>query len=238
MTSKSLKVAIAKETRTAYMKASSQKMPDVLTRKDREKISRHQEILQAARELFSRKGFHETTLEQVAHYAEFGKGTIYNYFRSKEELLYAIIEQLIDEMKALAQSCTESETVSAREQFSRFAREVIAHARDNAALMQLVIREIKKLDTPKKNERLLQIKDRISSVWRILARPLEVEKQAGRIKAFDPVKLAMLYDGMLRFYCMNRFSAFPTSTEDDSEDALKMLVTVFFDGIAQQNNEG
>jgi hypothetical protein len=100
------------------------------------------------------------------------------------------------------------------------------------------MREIKKLDAPEKHERMLQIKDRISAVWRVLARPLEVEIKAGRIKAFNPVTLAMLYDGMLRFYCMNRYSTGSASDEDHSEDALNLIVTVFFDGITQQKNEG
>jgi TetR/AcrR family transcriptional regulator, repressor of fatR-cypB operon len=238
MTNKSFSIYFrARETLVTSMNHND-KEPAVLTRKDREKIVRQQEILHAARELFSQKGFHETTLEQVAHYAQFGKGTIYNYFRSKEELLYAIIDQLVEEMMALAQSSTESEAIPAREQFSRFAREVIMHARDNTALLQLIIREIKKLDSPEKNERLLNIKERISTVWRILAKPLEAEIKSGRIKPFDPLTLAMLYDGMLRFYCMNQFGTSSTSKEDDPQDAVNLLVTVFFDGVAQQKNEG
>jgi AcrR family transcriptional regulator len=73
-----------------------------LSRRDREKRTREQEILKAARELFVSKGFRETTLEEIAHHAEFGKGTLYNYFASKEELFFGITEQVIEETLAIA----------------------------------------------------------------------------------------------------------------------------------------
>lgn len=48
---------------------------------------RRKEILEAALGLFSSKGFHETTMEEVAGEAGVAKGTIYLYFESKEHLL-------------------------------------------------------------------------------------------------------------------------------------------------------
>jgi AcrR family transcriptional regulator len=51
---------------------------------------RRAEILEATLSLFSSKGFHETTMEEVAHAAGVAKGTIYLYFQSKEHLLLAL----------------------------------------------------------------------------------------------------------------------------------------------------
>lgn len=51
---------------------------------------RRAEILQAAMELFSSKGFNETTMEEVASAAGVAKGTVYLYFQSKEHLLLAL----------------------------------------------------------------------------------------------------------------------------------------------------
>ncbi len=44
-------------------------------------------IINAATELFSEKGFHDVKLSEVARRANVGKGTIYTYFASKDELL-------------------------------------------------------------------------------------------------------------------------------------------------------
>lgn len=51
---------------------------------------RRSEILAAALELFSSKGFNETTMEEVATAAGVAKGTVYLYFQSKEHLLLAL----------------------------------------------------------------------------------------------------------------------------------------------------
>ncbi|MBN2260153.1 MAG: TetR/AcrR family transcriptional regulator [Clostridiales bacterium] len=48
-------------------------------------------VFQAAWELFSEKGFHETKISEIAKKAGIGKGTIYEYFSSKEELAAGMI---------------------------------------------------------------------------------------------------------------------------------------------------
>lgn len=55
-------------------------------RKHREKTMRKQQIQNAAKELFLLKGFHSTTIEEIAQKAELSPATIYLYFRNKDEL--------------------------------------------------------------------------------------------------------------------------------------------------------
>ena len=63
-----------------------------LSRKERDKIRNKETILDAAVHLFAQKGFTETKLEEVAVLAEFGKGTIYNYFENKNDLLISAFD--------------------------------------------------------------------------------------------------------------------------------------------------
>lgn len=58
----------------------------IYERKQREKEQRRQEILNAARRVFSAKGFNSTTMEEIASRAELSPGTLYLYFKNKEEL--------------------------------------------------------------------------------------------------------------------------------------------------------
>jgi AcrR family transcriptional regulator len=73
---------------------------------------RRAEILQAAMGLFSSKGFHETTMEEIAQAAEVAKGTIYLYFASKEHLLLALkkdfMQGLTDEVTSIVAEGIES----------------------------------------------------------------------------------------------------------------------------------
>jgi AcrR family transcriptional regulator len=55
-------------------------------RKEREKERRRQQIIVAAKRIFSEKGFNKTTMEDIAKEAELSPGTIYLYFKNKEEL--------------------------------------------------------------------------------------------------------------------------------------------------------
>lgn len=59
----------------------------------RRKEARPQELLSAALELFVEKGFAATRLDDVAARAGVSKGTVYLYFKSKEELFQAVIRE-------------------------------------------------------------------------------------------------------------------------------------------------
>lgn len=60
----------------------------------RKKERTRQGILAAAHELFLKKAFDETTMEEIAERAEQAVGTLYNYFPSKGEMLLSLIEDL------------------------------------------------------------------------------------------------------------------------------------------------
>jgi AcrR family transcriptional regulator len=61
-----------------------------MTRKERERANRRKEIIDAAQDLFLSKGFENTTMEEIAERAEFGKPTLYAYFKSKDEILFRV----------------------------------------------------------------------------------------------------------------------------------------------------
>lgn len=55
-------------------------------RKEREKERRRQQIIVAAKRVFTEKGFNKATMEDIANEAELSPGTLYLYFKNKEEL--------------------------------------------------------------------------------------------------------------------------------------------------------
>lgn len=58
----------------------------VLTRREREKLWQRQQILDAAIELFSIKGFQNVSMQEIAEKSEFSIGTLYKFFQNKEQL--------------------------------------------------------------------------------------------------------------------------------------------------------
>jgi AcrR family transcriptional regulator len=61
------------------------------------KIGRKTEIIKAARYLFHTKDYDTTTMQNIMEYLDIAKGTIYHYFKSKEDLFEAVIEDITEE---------------------------------------------------------------------------------------------------------------------------------------------
>lgn len=98
---------------------------------------RRRQILLAAVQVFGRSGFYEAKIEDVAQAAGLGKGTIYEYFRSKAELFQAMLnyvgERHLEELRSSAQGCR-----SAREKLAALAKahlDLLLEHRDLARLI-------------------------------------------------------------------------------------------------------
>ena len=65
-------------------------------------FDRRKAIVEAAEKSFAHFGYKATTMDQVAKLANVGKGTIYTFFKNKEELFDEIISSLLHEMKVEA----------------------------------------------------------------------------------------------------------------------------------------
>jgi len=78
--------------------------PASSSRREREKERHRREILEAAERVFTRKGYHLATVEEVAREAEFAVGSIYMFFRGKEELYSCVILEIARDFMASFES--------------------------------------------------------------------------------------------------------------------------------------
>lgn len=80
--------------------------------KEKREIKRErkrEKILEAAAELFSTKHYHEVMMDDVAKLISVAKGTVYNYFTSKEELYFTIMHTRMESLLSLLKQKIESE---------------------------------------------------------------------------------------------------------------------------------
>jgi AcrR family transcriptional regulator len=70
-----------------------------LSRREREKLRQRQEIFEIAFDLFSRRGYYQVSMHEIAEKAEFAIGTLYKFFQSKEDLYKALVLKNYDEYK-------------------------------------------------------------------------------------------------------------------------------------------
>ncbi len=61
--------------------------------------TKRQLLLQAAAEVFARQGYHATRVADIARHAGVAKGTVYEYFRTKEELFYALLDEWLNQFE-------------------------------------------------------------------------------------------------------------------------------------------
>lgn len=81
-----------------------------LSRREREKLRQRQEMIAAALELFSEKGYHNVSINEIAAKSEFAIGTIYKFFKNKEDLYKSLILELADKFhEALTKALDEGD---------------------------------------------------------------------------------------------------------------------------------
>ena len=85
-----------------------------LPRREREKLRQRTEMLATALDLFSQKGYHNVSMQEIAEKAEFAIGTLYKFFQNKEDLYKTMVLERLDDFeeafrRAMAQSDDEIE---------------------------------------------------------------------------------------------------------------------------------
>lgn len=76
------------------------KITDKAKRKELTQM-RQKQILDIATEVFSKKGFASTQVDEIANLAGLGKGTVYRYFKDKENLFLSVVDRGLENLKDL-----------------------------------------------------------------------------------------------------------------------------------------
>ena len=98
--------------------------------KSREKIEN------IALELFALKGYHATSISQIADKADISKGLLYNYYQNKEQLLNAVVMKVFDEIMRIVQMNVE---LPAEEQIEKMIILTINHLKENITFWRLYL---------------------------------------------------------------------------------------------------
>lgn len=100
-----------------------------------------QEILRAAAEHFSARGYQATTLDDIAAAAHISRATFYNYFPSKDELLRRMYRQVISSSQVAIERIA-NETLPVPEKLRRIIRFLIFYLSSHTPLMQVFFSEL------------------------------------------------------------------------------------------------
>jgi AcrR family transcriptional regulator len=93
-------------------------------------------IEKIALELFAIKGYHATSVSQIAEKAGISKGLLYNYYKNKEQLLNSVIMKVFDEIMRIIKM---SEDLSAEKQIEQMIIQTIDHLKENITFWRLYL---------------------------------------------------------------------------------------------------
>lgn len=149
--------------------------------------SKRERIIQAATQAFSEYGFKGTTMDSVAKIAKVGKGTVYVFFKNKEELFAEIVNQHIKQMMKVADETFQDE-LPLHENIQKVI-EAIFNYRKNHSLLTKIIHEAKHNETFEVIEMMKKIDN---DIIRYLTKLIQRQIGKGEEIKQDPELLAFL----------------------------------------------
>jgi len=91
-------------------------------RKERERERRRQQIMVAARRVFSARGFNGSTMEDIAKEAELSPGTLYLYFKNKDELFASLSLRMLQFLNIRLEELSKDRSLSVESKFNILKR--------------------------------------------------------------------------------------------------------------------
>ena len=124
-------------------------------------VDKKQLIIKEAVNLFATKGFHTTSVQEIAERCHIAKGSFYNYFKSKDELLLSCFQSGFDMSAAVISEIEKDSSLNSREKFTKKILFIIELVTNNSNFIEMMIREpihnIKGLDQLFQNMYMLYI---------------------------------------------------------------------------------
>ncbi len=184
--------------------------------------TKQEEILEAASRVFASKEFHEVLIDEVAAKAGIGKGTVYRYFQTKEDLFFATILRGLDSLNEVL-TATLPREASPLGRLERIAREILGFFWHRRYLLTLLHRDERRFAA-----RDRELKKRREPMVRLVQQALLDGIERREFRGVDARIGAEIFLGMVRG--VNFFRR-----EDDTLDALvSEVMAVFTHGIARR----
>lgn len=215
---------------------------DSLSRRERERRMRREAMLGAARSVFAEKGYADATLDEIADRAEFGKGTLYNYFEGgKEDLLFAVFEDIIGEMETLIRTVFQDSLDGKeplRDAFHTFVKRHFELIRDQQDLFLILVREAHLMAFSDDSDRMEFFRTQQERLLDALTPVLEEAMERGEMKPLPPSSVANLLLANVRgmgTHCTLEQRHCPCEEHEflhDPQMAADFLTTLLFDGLS------
>ena len=214
--------------------------PACLSRRDRERLARRRAILDAALAVFAEKGYEGATLDEIAERAEFGKGTLYNYFPGgKEAILFALFDELHEGLARVIRDeldRTAGDAVATYDRFQGLIAAIIGHFMQHQSAFMILFKEAQRCVFEAKPEQAAYLIDWRDRIMALIEEPIRAAVDAGQLRALPPHGIAHVLMGNIRGYLLyacspsNKCLA-PAEPAKPPAEAATFITTILFEGL-------
>jgi len=200
-----------------------------ISRKEREYLAHREEILSAAEKVFAAKGFFSTTMSDIAREAEFGTGSLYKYFKSKEDLYFTLIDEKVEEINGPVKAELSQKTPAVERikkvlslQFEFFER--------NRDFFRIYTSERSRFEWTVKDELGKDLHEKMVAYIHLLAGVMRQGIEKGELKPLDPMDLAHALVGIVNSFVFEWIisrESYPLSLK------LETVLEIFLGGVHQ-----
>ncbi|MBM7865719.1 TetR family transcriptional regulator [Heliobacterium gestii] len=198
-------------------------------------------IAEAALRVFTEKGFSAATTSEIAREAGISEGTIFRHFKTKKEILLALLVPLIrntmapNSVNSIRQLLLNNENLPLREVLVLISEERQQFIWSNEKLIRLIITESQY--HPELRE--IFIREVAYKSQDVFLRFIEQRQQKGEIRRdFRPWTLARCWFGMLMAYTLSPFLLPERVAGEDRQKELADMIDLFLHGSLQPSGSG
>ncbi len=200
-----------------------------ISRKEREYLARRGEILSAAEKVFAAKGFFSTTMSDIAREAEFGTGSLYKYFKSKEDLYFTLIDEKVKEINGPVKAEL-SKKIPALERIKKALGLQFEFFERNRDFFRIYTSERSRFEWTVKDELGKDLHEKMVAYIRLLAGVMKEGIEEGEFRPLNPMDLAHALVGIVNSFVFEWIisrEAYPLISKLDT------VLDVFLGGVQQ-----
>jgi len=205
--------------------------PSPAERADSRREARRQQIIEAAALLFAKLGYTACEMDRLATKLKIAKGTLYLYFKSKEELFCACVDHAMRQMKSAVNAAAEA-VDDPLEKIPAAIRAYLIFFDEHPEYVELLIQERANFRN-RKRPSYFEHRDANRGPWREMYRALI---QAGRVRDDLPVERLLDTIGNLLYGTM--FTNYFIGRSASIEEQFEAILAIVFHGILAQDKLG
>lgn len=185
-----------------------------------ETVKRRHEIFHKVVNVFLKRGFHETSMQEIAQAAGLGKSTLYDYFRTKDEILVYFFEDQFGDMADSTQKIA-LQNLSADKRLHQVMEQYLETLQANKSLFMKLTAESQRL----KLESQKKIQDKRHAFHDMIRALIDEGIREGVFRKVNSLLAArLLLSAMTPVVYGSRFTGTP-------QEMLKDTLDIFFKGI-------